>query len=118
MRDGRQGTTPDWIAAGLHDHKTGGGRPLGSHNATAHRFVIEDHDTYNQEAPAAVPRELASLTGSEEEGLELLIHGSPIGTSDSAGADDVAEDEHLLDYDSDCDTANRKPPLECDAGGK
>jgi hypothetical protein len=75
-------------------------------------------DIYNQEDPGIVLRELASYPGSEEEGLELLIHRSPIGTNDTADADDIAEDEHLLDYDSDCDTVDRVPAPESDAGGK
>jgi hypothetical protein len=41
---------------------------------------------------------------SEEEGLSLLVHGSPIGDTS-----DGTSDEHLLDYESDSDSSTNPP---------
>jgi hypothetical protein len=65
-----------------------------------------------QEQP---PPGLAPHQGSEEEGLELLIHGSPIGRADS---EETADDERLLDYDSDCEIADKIPPIGSNTGGE
>ncbi len=98
----RTGSLPDFTATG----------PAVAQHWSTTASLSRISDIYNQED---LPRRTAPYLGSEEEGLELLIHGSPIGTAD---ADEIEEDERLLDYDSDCDTADRVPPPESNTDGK